>query len=501
MEQSYFIGIDNGGSSIKCVIFNQYGSIISSSSTRVPLSKPFDGYTERDSEDVWTANCHVIQAALQKADLNPSDVKAVSVCGYGGGLILLDQNGHPVIPCIVSTDSRANTLLKTFQENGIDDQIYEYTFQRLWSGQHAMLLAWYQRECGDSLTDAAYALSIKDFIRYRLTGVIGTEVTDASNTNLFNIHTQKFDPEIFQILGIEDLFSLLPERIFSSFEIAGTISPKAAELTGLLPGTPVATGLYDVASCTLASGILDDSHLELIVGTWSISGYLTKDLASCQGRNNTLLSFLNDWYFSEESSPTSASNLDWFVESFYKKIFSDAENVYEACNLQVATLDPADNDLIFLPYLYGSNTSSFAKACFFNLSGYHTPAHMLMAIYEGILFSLVQHIRTLCGEQLPASARFSGGVSSSSIWCQMLADILGIPIETTDCKELGALGAAMCASIGCGLYKSPAEAVKNMYHAASVYTPDPQRTKLYAKKYAQYQKAVDCVNHFYSQEE
>ena len=78
---------------------------------------------------------------------------------------------------------------------------------------------------------------------------------------------------------------------------------------------------------------------------------------------------------------------------------------------------------------------------------------------------------------------------------------LGIPIETTDCKELGALGAAMCASIGCGLSKSPAEAVKNMYHAASVYTPDPQRTKLYAKKYAQYQKAVDCVNHFYSHEE
>lgn len=501
MEQSYFIGIDNGGSSIKCVIFNQYGSIISSSSTRVPLSKPFDGYTERNSEDVWIANCHVIQAALQKADLNPSDVKAVSVCGYGGGLILLDQNGHPVIPCIVSTDSRANTLLKTFQENGIDDQIYEYTFQRLWSGQHAMLLAWYQRECRNSLTDAAYALSIKDFIRYRLTGVIGTEVTDASNTNLFNIHTRKFDPEIFHILGIEHLFSLLPEHIFSSFEIAGTVSAEAASLTGLLPGTPVAAGLYDVASCTLASGVLDNSQMELIIGTWSISGRLTKELASCRGRNNTLVSFLNGWYFSEESSPTSASNLDWFVESFYKKLFSDTENIYETCNQQVAALDPADSDLIFLPYLYGSNTSSFAKSCFFNLSGYHTPTHILLAVYEGILFSLVQHIRTLCGEQLPETARFSGGVSSSPIWCQMLADILGIRIETTSCKELGALGAAMCASIACKVYDTPAEAIKNMYHAASVYEPDPQRTKLYARKYALYQRAVDCANYFYSQKE
>lgn len=501
MEQSYFIGIDNGGSSIKCVIFTQNGSIISSSSTRVPLSKPFEGYTERNSDDVWKANCHVIRTALEKAALSPSDIKAVSVCGYGGGLILLDRNGAPIIPCIVSTDSRANSLLQTFQENGVDDQIYEYTFQRLWSGQHAMLLAWLQRNQKATLENAKHALSIKDFIRYKLTGVIGTDATDASNTNLFNIHTRKFDPEIFHILGIGHLFSLLPEHIFSSFEIAGTVSAEAASLTGLLPGTPVAAGLYDVASCTLASGILDNSQLELIVGTWSISGRLTKELASCRGRNNTLVSFLDGWYFSEESSPTSASNLDWFVESFYKKLFSDTENVYETCNQQVAALDPADSDLIFLPYLYGSNASSFAKSCFFNLSGYHTPAHMLMAVYEGILFSLVQHIRTLCGEQLPETARFSGGVSSSPIWCQMLADILGIRIETTNCKELGALGAAMCASIACKVYATPAEAVKNMYHAASVYEPDPQRTKLYARKYAQYQRAVDCANYFYSQKE
>lgn len=498
MRPSYFMGIDNGGSTTKCVIFDQNGTTITTTSARIRMNRPGSGCTERDGEEVWNANCQVIQAALEQSSLHARDIRAVSMCGYGGGMILLDAQGNPVCPFIVSTDSRADELLTEFRKNGTEDAVYAHTLQRLWPGQPGMLLPWFQRNQPEILKKASHIMMMKDFIRYRLTGIIGTERTDASNTSLFSLHTEKFEPDIFRILGIENLYPLFPDQIFSPFQIAGRITEEAAVRTGLYPDTPVATGLYDVAACTLAGGILDDTVLSLIVGTWGISGHLTRDLKECQGKNNSMFSFLDGWYFSEESSPTSAANLDWFIEQSYRHLIPEGENVYEYCNRVVAGMAPEESDLIFLPYLYGSNTRIPAKACFFQMAGHHTADHMLMAVYEGILFSLLQHIRALYGERVPKTARFSGGASRSPVWCQMMADILGIPIEVMDCMELGAMGAAICAGIACGTWKDPEEAVRNMCHVAKTYIPNPERTGIYQKKYAQYQRAVRCLEIFYS---
>lgn len=341
-------------------------------------------------------------------------------------------------------------------------------------------------------------MMIKDFIRYQLTGIIGTERTDASNTNLFSIRTGRFEPELFRILGIEDLYPLVPKQIFSPFQTAGHITEEAAVQTGLCPGTPVAAGLYDAAACTLASGILDDTVLSLVVGTWSISGHLTRDLEACHGKSNNMFSFLDGWYFSEESSPTSAGNLDWFIEQSYGRRIPEGKAVYEYCSQAVSGIDPEENDLIFLPFLYGSNTAVPAKAGFFQISGHHTADHMLAAVYEGILFSLLQHIRILYGEHVPKTARFSGGASRSPVWCQMAADILGFPIEVMDCTELGAMGAAICAGTACGTWNDPADAVRHMCRIARTYLPNPERTGVYRKKYEQYQRAVRCLDTFYS---
>ncbi len=498
MRPSYFMGIDNGGSTTKCVIFDQNGTTITTASTRIRMNRPGSGCTERDGEEVWNANCQVIQAALQQSSLHAREIRAVSMCGYGGGMILLGAQGDPVCPFIVSTDSRADGLLTEFRKNGTDDAVYAHTLQRLWAGQPGMLLPWFQRNRPDLLKNTAHVMMIKDFIRYRLTGIIGTERTDASNTNLFSLRTGVFEPEIFRILGIEELYPLVPDRIFSPFQTAGHITEEAAAQTGLYTGTPVAAGLYDVAACTLASGILGDDALSLIVGTWGISGHLTPDLKECEGKSNNMFSFLDGWYFSEESSPTSAGNLDWFLEQAYGRRIPDGENVYEYCNRVVGRMDPEESDLIFLPYLYGSNTPVPAKACFFQMAGHHTADHMLMAVYEGILFSLLQHIRALYGTRLPEAARFSGGASRSPVWCQMAADVLGIPIEVMDCTELGAMGSAICAGIACGTWKDPEDAVRHMCHVAGTYVPDPGRTGIYRKKYEQYQRAVRCLDAFYS---
>lgn len=464
------------------------------------MQKPHEGYTERDAEAVWLANCQVIREALQKSGLTASQICAVSMCGYGGGMILLDGSGSPVYPVIVSTDSRADDLLLKFQADGTDNAVYERTYQRLWSGQPGMLLPWFVKNHPEVLQKTAHVAVIKDYIRYRLTGVWGTEKTDASNTNLFNIHTQCFDPEIFDILGIKDCFFMMPPQLFRPYQTAGHITEKAALATGLKAGTPVAAGLYDVAACTLASGILTEDILSLVAGTWSISGHLVQNLAECRGKNNNMFSFLDSGYFCEESSPTSVSNLDWFVDQFFRDLLPVGEDIYEHCNTIVANMHPSDSNLIFLPYLYGSNSVACARASFFNLSGSHTRDHVLMAVYEGILFSLLSHIQTLYGNAFPTLARFSGGASRSPVWCQMLADILNTPIEVMDCQELGALGSAICASIACGVYSDYEEATEKMCRIARTYTPDPERVQIYREKYQLYQKAVHSLEVFYHEQ-
>ncbi|HAW45438.1 MAG TPA: hypothetical protein DCW60_03695 [Sutterella sp.] len=284
-------------------------------------------------------------------------------------------------------------------------------------------------------------------------------------------------------------------------EGAGGLSAQAAALTGLTAGIPVAAGLYDVAACTLASGITDDAILTVVLGTWVISGHMTPAYENCLGLNNGMCAYRDGWYFSEESSPASASNLDWFVEQFFARRFAEEPNVYEACNRLVASMDPAQSDLVFLPYLYGSNSIPEARGTFFNLAGHHTADHVLMAVYEGILFSLMQHVKNLYPKgDFPKLARFSGGIAKSRVWCQMLADVLGLSVEVTGCPEPGTLGVAMCAAIADGRYASFEEASKAMTHVTDRFEPDMAKHEIYLKKFATYERAVASIGAFYQPE-
>ncbi|MBQ4425533.1 MAG: carbohydrate kinase [Lachnospiraceae bacterium] len=497
MSGSYYIGLDNGGSATKCVIFDPAGRQISGASERVPVRRTGEGFTERDPEQLWAANCAVIRKALALSGLAPEEIRALSLCGYGGGLVMTGEDGNCVYPLIVSTDTRADSLLTAFQEDGTDEKVYRRTLQHLWSGQHGVLLPWFKRNMPSVLGQAAHILSIKDYIRFRLTGRYATEPTDATNTNLFHPEKKIFDPEIFRALSIEECLQKMPSAVLRSCECAGRLTAEAAALTGLPEGLPVAAGLYDAAACTLGSGILDDSLAAIVLGTWTISGHLTRTLAECEGQNNSMCGFLDGWYFSEESSPSSAGNLDWFVEQYYAKLCPEGADVYETCNERVSALDPASSDLVFLPYLYGSNSIPEARGALLNLAGHHTADQVLMAIYEGIVFSLQQHMELLYPGGFPSAARFSGGVSRSSVWCQLLADVLGITIETTECRELGALGSAVCAAIADGRYTDYAQAAAHMTHVSGRFYPNREKHAVYQKKYAVYQKAIEALAVFY----
>jgi len=494
----YLIGIDNGGSDIKCAVFDFEGNEIAIARTQVPMDIPNPGWTERDGEAVWQANVRVIREAMESAGITGDQVAAVGLTGYGCGLVFADDDGNTTYPLIVSTDDRAGDYPGKFRAEGIDRALFPYTRQTTWSAQPAVLLPWFRDHMPEVLKKSRWIMSVKDFIRHHLTGAIATEVTDASAGCLMNLDTRQFDRKLFEILGIEDCFDKMPP-VLESTAVSGRVTAEAAALTGLAEGTPVAAGYFDIDANALASGVLSGDILCLIAGTWSINEYLSDSTPNDidKKENTATLSYLPGYYIMEDSTPTSASNFNWFLRNLICPDRQDIpmSDIYRECNAQVAALEPENSDVIFVPYLFGSATHAAARGAFLNLTSADDRAAMLRAVYEGVVFSSVHHVHNLKRPlQSYTCARLSGGITNSEVWSQMMCDALQIPIETLKGTEPGAKGAAMGAGVACGVFTDLQEAADKMVQLGRVYQPRADYTDIYRKKFARYEAALRAVD-------
>ena len=274
----------------------------------------------------------------------------------------------------------------------------------------------------------------------------------------------------------------------------------AAAETGLAEGTPVAGGMFDIDACGLSSAITDESQLCMIFGTWGNNQYVSPNpvaedvfMTSCYA--------IPGLYLILEGSATSASNLEWFLAQFFqgeaeaKTAEAEGKSIYDVVNDLVAHSDPAATNLIYLPFLYGSNVNPDAKGTLIGLTDRHTQGDVLRAVYEGVVFAHMTHMeRLLKFREMPERIRLSGGAARSEVWVQIIADVFQCPVEIPDGSELGALGAAICAGVACGEFDSYQAAIDSMVRFSRVQQPDPARKDLYAGKYARYKKVIEALD-------
>ena len=493
----YVIGLDNGGTSTKAAIFDLAGREIATAGKQTKVITPKSGYTERDMEELWLANCGCVKRALEKAGIAGEDVLGIAVCGHGKGLYAWGKDGKPAYNGIISTDSRAWKYPKRWYENGVYEEVHDQLCQEFMACQQVALLAWFKEHHRDVYDNIQYVFSVKDYIRFRLTDEAYCEATDISGSGLMDVKNARFDKEILKKLGIEEVYDkLAPIRY--SYDLCGKITKEASELTGLLQGTPVAGGMFDIDACAVAADVTSTDELCTIAGTWSINEYISKTPVMDGSIAMNSLFAMPGYYLVEECSATSSGNLEWFLQNCMEnEQIPDGSNLYEQINEKVESVDPEESDVYFLPFLYGSNAHPLGKGAFIGLTTYHDKAHMLRAIYEGVVYSHRTHIEKLLASWMPPEAiRMAGGAVNSKVWVQMFADALGFPIETVDAKELGALGCGMAAAIAAGVYQDYKEAAKHMVHVSERVYPNPERTAVYQKKYEKYRavsKALDTV--------
>ncbi|NQV34008.1 MAG: carbohydrate kinase, partial [Phycisphaeraceae bacterium] len=268
----YLLGIDNGCTVSKAGLFTLDGQEVAVASAKSELLCPHPGWQERDMGAMWEQTSAAIQDVIRKADVDAKQIISVACTGHGNGLYLVDKQGDPVRPAILSTDSRAQSIAAQWLADGLDKVVRPKTMQSLWAAQPNTLLAWLLEHEPEVMKKAGWVLMAKDYIRFKLTGKIQAELTDFSATSLMDLNTRQYDDTLFEAFGIADTRDLMPP-IVRSTDLCGEITTEAAAATGLKAGTPVAGGLFDIDACGLACGVIDDSQLCMVVGTWGNNQY------------------------------------------------------------------------------------------------------------------------------------------------------------------------------------------------------------------------------------
>ncbi|RBW52576.1 carbohydrate kinase [Ruegeria sp. A3M17] len=487
------MGLDAGNTVIKAVLFDLRGRPVAMQALDGQSSTPQPGHVERDLNELWVNARQVIAGCIDTAGINAADIIGVGCAGHGNGLYLLDKAGEALLG-IQSLDTRAAGLAEELSD-AAGDALHSLCLQKPWPSQTPVLLAWIKRHRPEIYAQTGTVMLCKDFITHKLTGERVSDISDMSGCGLTRMPDCTYDDGLLALYGLSDASEMLP-RLIDPAEVAGTVNAEAAAATGLLAGTPVIGGFFDVVSSAMGSGVVRAGEASIIAGTWSINQVFS-DVPAVNDDLFMVSGFGPKRFINIESSATSAANLEWYVREFVERGVHH-DDPFGYCNAKVAEVQPAADDPFFHPFLYGSGQGASFRGGFYGVAGWHGESHMLRALFEGVLFEHRRHIEVLKAAGVSfGQAVLSGGGSRSPVWPQMFADCLGVPIYVAEAQETGALGAAIGVSVATGACGSYEEAIGQMTRRKSEFLPNAAMQSHYELRYTQYLALIKAMRGFW----
>ncbi len=493
------LGLDVGTSVIKAVVFDLVGTELSAASEPIEVQVPQPGWAEQDMDDVWAAAARSITAAL--APIDAADVAAVAVAGQGDGAWLIDAGGAPVAPAPLWNDGRASDVIEGWLDSGALSRLFERGGTVLWPGSQAALLAWFSEHDPEILERATTVFCSKDWVRFRLTGTIGTDETDGS-IPFMDLASRAFDDGQLELLGLTGCRALLPP-VSPSHEVVGEISAEAAGATGLRVGTPVVAGLLDVAANAVGVGAIEAGQAMVTLGTTAISAAILDrpaiepvDIGAsvCHAPPGRWLRALG--------TMAGTPNVDWYLKSMAGALPAEAErtgrDVFELLEQSMAASAPGAGGVVYHPYLLGERVPFLApeaRAAFFGLSASTSQADLARAVAEGVAYA-VRHCFEAAGVPV-REVRLSGGGARSETWSEILASVTGATMRVASGSQFGALGAAIAAGVGIGLYPDYAGAIARCVRGERVHEPSAEQMAVYDRRYGAYVELIEAMRTFW----
>lgn len=502
---AYLIGVDLGTSGTKTVLFDEAGTVCASKTIEYPLYQPQNGWAEQDPADWWHATCEGIKAVVSAAAVKPAEIKGIGISGQMHGLVMLDKNGSVLRKSIIWCDQRTAAECEEITQAVGAKRLIELTANPALTGFTASKILWVRNHEPDVYEKCAHILLPKDYVRYMLTGEFATEVSDASGMQLLDVPNRTWSDEVLEKLHIDK--SLLA-KVYESPEVTGTVTQKAADLCGLVSGIPVVGGAGDNAAAAVGTGTVRDGVAFTTLGTSGVVFAHTDKLCiDPAGRVHTFCCAVPGAWHVMGVTQAAGLSLKWFRDNFCNEEIEDAKvqgcDPYFLMDKQAEQIPIGCDKLLYLPYLMGERTPHLDPDCrgaFFGLSAMHTKAHLLRAVMEGVVYSQRDSVEVLRAMGVHITDMLAcGGGGTSPLWRQMLADVYGCPVKTVASKEGPALGVAILAAVGTGLYSSVSEACKKIIKTNPAQNPVAENSVQYEKMYTLYTSLYPALKGCYKQ--
>lgn len=476
----YYVGIDLGTSSVRAFMidFDCKKSYVAGENYDVLI--PQLGYAEQDPQIWYEKTVCAIRRVLSDSSVSPDDIVAISFSGQMHGLVALDAQGQPVMNVPIWMDQRSESAIEEIYAKLGEAFVRENTQNRIATGFLLPSLYWLRTRQPEVYQRIAHVMLPKDYIKYRLSGRIVTDYSDAAGSLAFDNCNLRWADALIDALDLRrDLF---PECLAST-EVIGHVCSDAARDTGLSEKTLIVNGGSDQCMQAIGNAVIDEGVFACNIGTSSLTCTASpKPVYDPLLRTNTFAHALPGRWSVMGACLNGGSVLKWLTRQIYQC------DDYEEINRIVAQRPSGSNGLFFLPYMAGERTPHLdprARGVFFGLTMDHGRADMARALMEGVIFALKDGIGVL--EEMGIVCKrivAAGGGARSDVWLQMQADIFEKQVYRSNSKEQACLGAAMTAAVGFGKYASYEEACAACVQPSQQYfAPKDENVKIYRQMY------------------
>jgi xylulokinase len=470
------LAIDVGSSSLKIGLFSLDGLPLAHAFRPTVTSEPRPGFKEQDPESWWHATCETLREIVQ---INrPNEIAAIGASGHISSLTFVTSSGRVLRPAIGFQDLRAldelDELYRRFPRPVLAERMgIDLPPAATWPLPKFL---WLKKHEPQTLDSAHRVLQAKDYVNFRLTGEFASDAS--SFRGLVDFSRGGAASDVLSELGLRK--DLIPS-LFAPHQVIGTVTPAAAQETGLPEGLPVVAGWNDLNACVLGSGAVKPGDAFNVTGTSEHLGVVTAQMFTAP--ELICAPYLPGKQLFYGVTSSGAGSLAWLE----KILGTTAEGLLE----QSEMADPGANALLFLPYLEGERSPIWdpkAAGAFVGLHTAHRAAHMARAVLEGVAFSLRQISELVArhAANISGPVVVSGGAARAQLWNQIKADILGRAVATTANPQAGILGAAILAAVGAGAYRDCEEAAGTMVQGGDVFHPHTEHAALYDALFGAY---------------
>ncbi len=491
---SYVIGCDVGTSGTKAIVVSESGKILSKVTVEYPMSTPHPGWAEQDP-DAWVkAAFQAVAGAVRKSGVRAQDVKAVGFSGQMHSSVFLDKNNRVLRPALLWCDTRTHQECREITAKVGENNLRKWVSNPALEGFTLPKILWVKKNEPKIYQQIAQVLMPKDYVRFKLTGVLGTDVSDAAGTLYFDVKNRRWSKEILRKLGIPLVWF---PQVVESQQICGNLTPAAAKALGLKVGTAVVAGGADNTCGALGNGIIKSGDVMASLGTSGVFFAHSDQVRVDPGlrAHSFCHSVPKKWYLMGVMLSAGFA-LRWYRDTLGlteketgRKTGRDAYNVLSDLAKKVPE---GSEGLLFLPYLMGERTphkDPNARAAFIGASARHGRAHFARAVFEGITFGMRDSLEIFRELNIPIRRVVAtGGGAVNPFWRQLQADIYGAEVVTVNSQEGPAFGAAILGMVGVGLYPNVAAACSKLVRVVTRTSPRKKSVKIYDRWYGEYKK-------------